>query len=363
MRVGIDISQIIYPGTGVSRFTEGLVDAVVKWGKNVNWTFFFSSLRRNLNPSITDKIISDTRDLRKFRLPPTLLSFLWNDLHVVDIESFVGKVDWFMTSDWLEPPTACKKCSVVHDLVFLRYPGAVTDTIRHVQSMRLKWIKKESEVIFCDSESTKNDLIDLLKFPPDKLVVNYPGVDISASALPINYLKKKFSLANPYILSVGKLEPRKNINNLISAFLELNLTQLDLVIVGPKGWDNSNYPVNKNVRFLGYVSEIELAALFKQSLFFIFPSLWEGFGYPLVEAMKLGVPTAASNTSSLKEIGSEATLLFDPQNKESIKNAIRRMVFEESFRMSLSEKAKDYANSFTWRAYYQTFINTLNERS
>ena len=366
MHIGIDISQIVYEGTGVSRFTEGLIKAIIRHGKDEKWTFFFSSLRSRLNLPLQREIIKNNMSLKRIPLPPTILSVLWNDLHVIDIQTFTGKVDWFITSDWLEPPSSSKKTTIVHDLVYLRYPKTVTDSIKHVQSQRLKWIKQESRIVFCDSKSTKRDLVDLLNFSEDKLIVNYPGIEAdngSQTSTKSPDVRQKYSLKNPYVLSVGKLEPRKNIPLLITAFKELKLPNLELVIVGPKGWDSADYQNSQNIHFLGYVEEAELISLYKKALFFVFPSVWEGYGYPLVEAMRLGTPTAASNSSSLKELGENASYLFDPEQKESLKRTIKELYYNAELRNELSRKGKKRAEDFSWEAYYSKLVNSLKERS
>src|SRR3989338_9380400 len=182
VNIGIDISQIVYEGTGVSRFTNGLVNAILDLDRTNRWLFFFSSLRRNLDPEIERKIVQKGHKLLKWRLPPTALSFLLNDLHsfsklLTSNIKHPTSLDWFITSDWTEPPLSMNKATIVHDLVYLRYPETVDSKILHNQEKRLTWVKRESRIIFADSQSTKSDLVDLLNFDPKKIYVNFPGVD------------------------------------------------------------------------------------------------------------------------------------------------------------------------------------------
>jgi len=364
MKIGIDISQIVYRGTGVARFTRGLTEAILQYDADNQWIFFFFSLRQKLEGEIEEKIKSKGFRLIKYRLPPSLLSFLWNNLHLVNVDHLAGRLDWFISSDWTEPPSTTKKATVVHDMVFLRYPETVAKKIRQTQEKRLKWVKKEAKIIFADSQTTKNDLMNFFDIEGKRVIVNYPGVSVvKPSKTDISSTLNKYKLKKPFILTVGKIEPRKNLSRLIEAFRQLAPKTIDLVVVGPKGWDTSiNRLIEaKNVRFLNYVADKELYALYSSCLFFIYPSIWEGFGYPLVEAMKLGAPTATSNTSSLKEIGNEAALLFDPFDIKSIKKALERMIKDAKFRQKLTILGKRKAKEFTWKRYYNAMIKALRQ--
>lgn len=351
MKIGIDVSQIVHKGTGVSRFTKGLVKAICKYDKGNEWIFFFSSLRQSLDSSIEKLINSKGWKIVKMKLPPTGLSIIWNDLHVLRIETITGKLDWFISSDWTEPPSTCKKATIVHDLVYLRYPETVDRVILKTQIKRMNWVNKETDLILADSQSTKNDLIELLNLDTKKIVVDYPGIEIKKTY-------EKIVVKKPFILTVGKIEPRKNISRLIDAFEEAKLKDIELFIAGPEGWDQ-NLKTNKNVRLLGYVSDDELYSLYSSCLFFVYPSIWEGFGYPILEAMSFGAPVATSNTSSLKEIGENTSLLFDPTKVSEIKTALRKLTADKKLREELSHKGKQRAKEFTWKKYYDVMIKAL----
>ena len=278
MKVGIDISQIVYEGTGVSRFTKGLVNAILDFDQKNEWTFFFSSFRINLDPVIEQKILAKGHKLIKWKLPPTLLSFLFNKLHylskfLIFNFKFLISLDWFITSDWTEIPLNIKKAAIVHDLVYLRYPETVDSSILQTQNKRLSWIKKESDIIFADSLSTKSDLNNLLKIDSKKIFVNYPGVEIKRpSKEQINLTLKKYNLNHPFILTVGKLEPRKNIKRVIEAFSTLGDNSLDLVIVGPEGWgeEKNKYQISNILEKL----MIKSSSLFTPLAYFLYIHLY-----------------------------------------------------------------------------------------
>lgn len=173
MKIGIDVSQTAYEKTGNANYIKNLTEALLRIDNNNEYILFFSSLRRKM-PYI--KINSKTT-IRKFRFPPTLLSLIWNKWHIFPIENFIGDVDVFLTSDWTEPPVKkAKKVSIIYDLIVYRYPKETHKKIIKTQRMKLRWLKKEEDVVFCISDSTKKDVSEILGIPKEKLKVIYPGI-------------------------------------------------------------------------------------------------------------------------------------------------------------------------------------------
>ena len=363
MRIGIDISQIVYEGTGVGRFVNGLTEAVLHFDLGNEWTFFFSSLRQNLNPQIKDAIANKDHRLLEYKLPPSALSFLWNSLHRMKVEKLVGKQDWFITSDWTEPPSHMKKSTIIHDLAYLQYPETIHSTILKTQKQRMSWIKKESRIIFADSETTKNDAVQLCGLDEKKIFVNYPGVEfLKSTAIDIAQTHMLFGLKKPFILTVGKIEPRKNLKRLIDAFTQLNNSVIDLVIVGHQGWDtetSKKQSQSNNIKFLSYITDIELSALYSSCLFFIYPSLYEGFGYPIVEAMKCGAAVATSDSSSMGEIGLKSALLFDPKNTNEMSSSMKKLIEDVNLRNKFKKQGIMRSRDFAWKSYYDRMIDVL----
>ena len=327
---------------------------------------FFSSLRLDLDKELETEI-KQKHKLVKVKLPPKFLDMLWNQLHILPIERFIGTQDIFISSDWTQPPSSAKKVTIVHDLVYLRYPETVHKKILDVQKRRLNLVKKEVDIILADSQATKDDLIELLTIPKEKIHVLYPAVDIKKSSLP---LTTNYQLpTTKYILSVGKLEPRKNIGRLIEAFKLVNLPDTELLIIGPKGWGEEGRRSmgdrggrggeDGNIRFLGFVPDDKLYKLYSNAEFFVYPSLYEGFGYPVIEAMAMGCPVATSNTSSLKEIGKDSVLLFDPKNVESIKDALVTMASNSKIREKYKEKGLSESKMYTSGVYIKNLLHIL----
>ena len=176
MRIGIDISQLAYPNTGVANYLSNLVREFVKNDKH-EFVLFFSSLRRELPQDIENELISHPNvRIKKFKLPSSALDMLWNSAHVVPIEIFIGKVDLFISSDWLEPPTKAKKATIIYDMIVYKHPEETANSIVETQKRKLKWVKKETDKVFCISESSRKDAIDILGLNPEKVSVIYPGL-------------------------------------------------------------------------------------------------------------------------------------------------------------------------------------------
>ena len=177
MKIGIDVSQVAYKGTGVANYLGNLVSNLSKIDKNDQYILFFSSLRHHSQFSIFNLQSNSNFSIKKFRFPPSLLDLLWNKLHILPIEWLIGDVDVFITSDWTEPPTIkAKKTTILYDLIVYKYPNETERKIVEVQKRKLKWVKEESKMVFCISEATKKDAMQILGIEDKKLKVIYPGV-------------------------------------------------------------------------------------------------------------------------------------------------------------------------------------------
>jgi len=195
MKIGIDISQLAYPNTGVANYLNSLVQNLVELDKENEYILFFSSLRKQFqisNFKFLNKSKYPNVQFKKFRIPPTILDLIWNKLHIMPIENFIGDVDIFITSDWTEPPAKkAKKATILYDLIVYKYPEEthnkteinplrlkISPNIVVSQKRKLAWVKKESKKIFCISEATKQDAQEILGLDKNKLTVVYPGFSI-----------------------------------------------------------------------------------------------------------------------------------------------------------------------------------------
>jgi glycosyltransferase involved in cell wall biosynthesis len=228
--------------------------------------------------------------------------------------------------------------------------------------MRVKRALRDCDIIFADSQSTKNDITSFFHVGDYRIVVNYPGVELAhSSARDLIETKEKFALNSPFILTVGKLEPRKNIERLIEAFNLLDEKKTQLLIVGAHGWGTQPESSNPRIRMLGFVNDRELTALYKLARAFVYPSIYEGFGYPVAEAMSLGVPTATSNSSSMKEIAGDSALLFNPENVKDIARCLQSLLHDEDVRSRLATHGTHQATHYTWKRYADILLDKLGE--
>ena len=362
MNIGIDISQVAYEGTGVGRFTKGLIETILTYDSTNRWTFLFSAFREKMDPELFNKIRGSKHRFIRLPFSPPMLSFIWNTAHIIPIETFTGPLDVFICSDWTEPPASCQKATIVHDFTYMRYPETVHTSILGTQKKRMHWVKKESSFIITPSKSTQQDVSTYFSIPLPKIYPLYSGVTIENPAQNIlNKVIQKYGLFKPFILSVGKVEPRKNIGRLIDAFLQTKKEDWELVVVGPQGWDNKIETVKQNsVKFTGYVEDGELHALYELSQFFVYPSLWEGFGYPVIEAMMHKKAVAASDNSSLKELVEGRGIVFDPLSTFDITASLITLMEDGKVKASCEQKGYKFSQQFTWKRYYDGLMKTLH---
>lgn len=180
MRIGIDISQIVYEGTGVGTYVRRMVESLVRLDTKNEYVLFGASLRRRGVFEAFYETLSHARvRLVTVPIPPTLLDVLWNRLHILPVEKFTGLIDVFWSSDWTQPPlTQAKGITTIHDLITIRFPKEMDQRIVATHARRLRWVKKECAAVLCDSESTKKDVISLLGIPEGRLHVVYPGFSL-----------------------------------------------------------------------------------------------------------------------------------------------------------------------------------------
>lgn len=177
MIIGIDISQMAFGNKGIPRYLANLVKAMITNDRVNKYLLFFSSLRQTLDQSFLEDINFPNVEVKIFHIPPILLDFIWNRIHIYTIENLIGDVDIFITSDWLEPPTRkAKKATIIYDLVVYKNPEVSTKQIVETQKRKLEWVKRESDVVFCISQATKQDVRKILGIEEKKLKVIYPGM-------------------------------------------------------------------------------------------------------------------------------------------------------------------------------------------
>ncbi len=349
MKVAIDVSPIVY-GTGVSIYTKNLVENLLRIDKSNNYQLFFSSLRQKF-PGIN----ADNYQLRQTKLPPTLLNILWNKLHILPIEAFVGDVDVFHCSDWTQPPTRkTPTVTTIHDLSFLRWPKSAHPKVLSAQKKRLDWVRKEAEQIIAVSKATKKEIMKLLNIPPEKIRVIYEGLpqdveNFQFSNKQFLKIKEKYNLPKRYVFAFGSQAPRKNIIRVIKSFELLvknhKFDNLKLVITGrykPK------IEVSKSIITPGFLEREELLHIFSKAQALVYPSIYEGFGLPILEAFGLNVPVVTSNCSSMAEIAGKAAVLVNPKSIKSIENGLKEILVNQDKQKEIVKKGEQRLKDFSW---------------
>lgn len=251
----------------------------------------------------------------------------------------------------------------IYDLTFLRYPEYVNTVVR-TYTARVKQCLAWTDLVITISESSKQDIVEYLQVAPDRVWVTplasrYSAVGDRPHSLPVEAQNLGYDFSRPYILFVSTIEPRKNIETLIAAFNQLKTThKIDhhLVLIGQRGWRDepifeaiARSPWRHCIHHLNYVPDDWVALFYAQADVFVYPSHYEGFGMPVLEAMTLGCPVVTSSTSSLPEVAGDAALMVQPTDVEQLTDAVLRVVSDRALRQDLIQKGHARAKRFSWQ--------------
>jgi len=344
LRVGIDITSTIYH-RGVSRYTTNLVRCLLTSPK-VRVSLYGSSLRqRQQLIQIAERLKKEAGNAKAETsiqaYPPSMFNFLWNKMHFPKIRSVLPNIDLFHSWDWMQPPDHdLPLVSTIHDLAILKYPETAHPKVLQMHRQSWKILKQRKATIIAVSRATKNDIIEHLDIPDERVHVIHEALPLEVKMVNdrlseelFEEIKKQLQLTRPFILFVGNREPRKNLKNLIEAWQPLQ-KNLDLIIAGESGWDDTENKMYQNLsdhlRFLGRVDDKQLSVLYAEAKLFAYPSLYEGFGLPILEAFHHGTPVVTSNVSSMPEVAGNAAELVDPLSAESIRAGIEKILAENT---------------------------------
>ncbi len=356
MKIAIDISSIIY-GTGVSVYTKNLVENLLKIDKKNEYILFGGSLRRfeELRKCIHyyRATVHGNSATKVYPIPPLLADIIWNRLHILPIEKLIGKVDVFHSSDWTQPPSSACKITTIHDLVPLKYPKLSHPKIVAVHKRRFRHVKKEVDRIIVPSQTTKDDLVKL-EIKENRIVVIPEAPDSinkPAKVKEIDTLKKRLRIGNRYILAVG-ITPRKNLERTIEAYEKVKFNGLKLAVVGePK---TKTYE-KRGVVYLGHVSKEDVPVLYSGAEVLVYPSLYEGFGLPILEAFVCKTPVVTSNFGAMAEVAGKATVLIDPYSINSIAEGIEKALGN---RKEFIKKGLIRVKDFSWKKTAKMTLET-----
>lgn len=366
MRIGIDIRSLIEKSpSGVTEYTTQLLNHLMRLDKENQYLLFYNNWHNIPSEPLKSFNCSNVQ-IKSFRWPNKIFNSLLFLFSYPKIDKLIGGVDLFFIPNinFLGLSKECQKVITVHDLSFKRYPSFYSTKGRLWHKIvSPKRIFKRADRLIAVSESTKNDLIELYHINQEKIKVVYSGISHNffqkIEALHLEEIKKKYNITKPYIFTLSNLEPRKNIETLILAFDKLRQKfkiDYQLVIGGSQAWTPNRkiYSLAKNsaysddIKFLGYVEAADKPSLYQAAAVFVFPSFYEGFGFPPLEAMASGTPVAAAFSSSLPEITKEAALLFNPYNINELAEALYQLLTDDKLKRNLIEKGYVQSRNFSW---------------
>lgn len=386
MRIGIDCRTILNPGygenAGVGHYTYFLVKNLISLDKKNKYILFFDNL---LSKSAAEEVISGAANAEirffpfhkyKHYLPVAFSHIL------VSAALEKEKLDVFHSPAYVLPLSYKGKSVVtVHDLAIYKHPEWFPSKFLIGQKFSTKTLVPKSlgkaAKIIAVSEHTRKDIAEIFKIKKDKVEVVYEGVEtrkipsrrqsVCGLETEVCYddIKIKYGLKNNYALFLGTIEPRKNLLSLLRAFSELLEKDAvfkeshQFIIAGAKGWKNEKIFSEiktlakktgsaENIKYIGYVSDQDKFALIKYASCFVFPSLYEGFGLPVLEALSLGTPTITSNISSMPEVAGDAAILVNPESQREISEALKKVLSDGDLRAELSRRGREQAKKFSW---------------
>ena len=376
MNIGVDIRPLMSPvRTGVGEYTFELLNAIFQIDKENQYFLFYNS-KKNVDDIIPYWLQDNVHYVAKrysnklFNLAQLLLSWPKIDKLIIK-QAHLTKLDYFFSPNlnFTSLSKEVKHILTIHDLSFELFPDFFTykDFWWH-KILNPKKQCQLAHVILVPSENTKRDLLNFYDLKTEKISVIYPGLSSVFSKKNSNDVSK-YDLPDNYILFLGAVEPRKNIISIIQAF-EKAYSQLplpyNLVIAGAPGWKNkeifdkiSNSLIKDKIKHIGYVKNEDKPEIYRRAAVFVYPSFYEGFGFPILEAMHCGIPVITSNRSSIPEITQENAYLTDPNRPQQITTGLIKILNDQNLSNSLKEKGQIRSTNFSWNTAAKKFLEIL----
>lgn len=399
MKIGIDV-RILAKGTrtGVENYTINLLSRLLPLDKSKKYKLFYNGFKK---PKLDYPWLKSSNiKIKILRFPNRIFDLFLRFLKFPKIDKVLKGVDVFLSPHFLLTPvsSSVKTIIVFYDLSFVRFPEffSLPKLLWH-KFVYPKYQAQKADLIVAISESTKRDLINLYGINPEKIKVIYPGIEngfkpIDKNNPQLSRVKEKYRLPNNFILYFGTIEPRKNILGLIKAFERIkeaknlpllqiqwqgfegvvkkeeeknvDFSDLKLVIAGSKGWlykdvfkKAKESRFSKDINFIGFIDEEDKPYLYNLADVFVYPSFFEGFGLPPLDAMACGVPTIVSNNSSLPEVVGNGAITVDANNIDELGFAIRKVLENQELKDYLIKKGLSRAKKFDWEKTAQEFLN------
>lgn len=376
MKIGFDGKRIFHNFRGLGNYSRNLVEGILNFHLE-NEVYLFTT------PFHDERAQNWAKDHPKaqiifpkskvFQTFPALWRsfYLSNEIKKFDLDIFHGlshELPFFV--DQLK----CKKVVTIHDLIYKRFPNFFSPIDRKIYDLKYAYSCKKSDLIIAICEQTRRDLIDLMGIQPKKIEVAYqscnPIFTKQLSTEEKNIFRKKYNLPENYILFVGALEPNKNALNLVKAFANIRSKGLSLVVVGKgKSYKEqilreiNSLGIKENVIFYDFVSTQDLPGMYQMAKVFVFPSFFEGFGIPIIEALFSKTPVVTTKGHCFPEAGGPSTLYVDPTNPLEISQAIKKVLENPKLSQEMVERGWEYVQRFSWDRTTQKIVEiykTLN---
>jgi glycosyltransferase involved in cell wall biosynthesis len=339
VRIVVDVSPLSHPRTGVGNYIRGSLIGLAEAGGHDIVAFAPVSARgrRAIEAALEGVDVE-----RALPIVPAAhaLRTAWSRAGRLPAERVVGAFDVFHFSDWMYPAQRRGvRSTMIHDLVPIHFPEWVHARTRRMHGAKYRHASAGCDVVMVNSGFTGDDVAATLGVPPERIHVAHPGVDAAFEPLG-----ERLDLGRPYALTVATLEPRKNLATLVDAYRRLD-GELSLAVAGAAGWGEQPALDRAGVVRLGYTPPDELPSLYRGASVVVYPSLYEGFGMPVVEAMACGVPVVASSHPSLDEACGDAAVRVDPRDPDALAGGIRTALAQSE---ELKARGLEHARSFTW---------------
>lgn len=370
IRVAIEYTAGAWQGAGIGRYTRELVRHIMRMATG---EYEFVLVYAAGWPGTQVPYQADIDDLCQqypttrvvaIPLPARRLTQFWHRLKIpLRIEWLTGPIDLVHAPDFVLPPTAKPGIVTIHDLSYLVHPEcAVPGVARYLREAVPPSIAR-ADAIFADSVATKNDVVHLLGVAEDDIDVVYAAVAprfMPMDSELITPIRRKYDLPEQFLLTGGTLEPRKNYVRLFEAYahaLQDGVALPPLVVFGRRGWmyeeiiaAPARLNLTSHIRFIDFIDDNDLPALYNLAWAFVYPSIYEGFGLPPLEALACGTPTLVSNVSSLPEVVGDAAVQVPPDDIALMSDGLRRLVHDNDLRAMLRHAGPVQARAFTWEA-------------
>ena len=366
MRIGIDYTAAVRQRAGIGRYTRNLIRALSEADVENEYILFVAG-----GWGDGDGLGPWPANFRVRSVPVSdrWLHILWQRLRLpVPVQAVIGRIDLFHSPDFVLPPVGRTSAVLtVHDLSFLRVPDCFVPGFRQYLEGAVSRAVGRARHILADSESTRRDLIELMSVKLERITVLHPGVESRFQPIEdtevLDRVRVHYNLPERFILGLSTLQPRKNFVGLVEGFAHLVRTRggepeiagIQLVVAGGKGWMYedifaavSSAGLEDRVHFAGSVDDDDLPAIYSLASVFAFPTWYEGFGLPVLEAMACGTPVVAANNSSLPEVVGQAGLLVDAADPDALAEALGCLLQDQALRTRLMVAGREQARQFTW---------------